>query len=395
MNRLMKPCGLRSDGNLLVAVDSPATLKLLVNLFNRQSLNVRVVSNGPAALALARREPPDLVLLGVNLPRLDGYEVCARLKADLATQAIPVLLVSAPDGEIDKAKVFSAGGADYLTRPFHLEEVEARVWAHLELRRQARRLWEYEGHLQELERAKHGLERLVGQDMRSPLMALKAALALLQPPPLAGQRAGLAALDYAQRAMADLAAMADRVRDLSLWEAGGLPLYRQNLDLVATVAAAVRSLAALAGTRRVELQAPPSLPLAYDPELISRVLVTLLTNAYKLTPQTGKVALAVAGHRDQVRVSISDSGSAIPPEQHQIVFEKFSPMELHQRDVSNGLGLAFCKLAVEAHGGRVGVESQPGHGNTFWFTLPTGKSAERPARKPAPRGHGCQPSSRP
>ena len=368
----LQPQPARSGSGVLIVDDSLAAVKLLVTLFKQDALKVRVATSGALALASARREPPELILLDIGMPDMDGYEVCARLKADPQLQRIPVIFLTGRDGLIDKVKAFNLGAVDYVTKPFHLQEVEARVRTHLTLRRQERELQEHYDQLQELERVRDSLVHLVVHDMRSPLLALGGSLELMQSSSAFDPTTRAEAMAYAHRATAELMSMATQLLDISRLEAGRMPLCKQRHDLVRTLGLAVASLAALAGTRRVELQAPAAFPAVYDQEIVSRVVVNLLTNAYQFTPETGVVGVAVAGEADHVRVSISDTGCGIAAEYHQAIFEKFSQVDLRRKGVGTGLGLAFCKLALEAHGGRIGVESRPGQGSTFWFTLPRG-----------------------
>ena len=122
--------------NLLIVDDSPDNLALLAGMLEGRGFRVRPVVSGERALQAAQSEPPDIVLLDINMPDMDGYEVCRRLKADATLKAVPVIFISALGGVIDKVKAFSVGGVDYIAKPFHLEEVESRVRTHLTLRAQ-------------------------------------------------------------------------------------------------------------------------------------------------------------------------------------------------------------------------------------------------------------------
>jgi sigma-B regulation protein RsbU (phosphoserine phosphatase) len=129
-----------AKGNILIVDDTPANLRLLSQMLAEQGYRVRPVPDGPLALAAARAEPPDLVLLDVRMPEMDGYEVCEHLKAEAQTHDIPIIFISALDATQDKVRAFTAGGVDYITKPFQLEEVLARVETHLALRELQRQL---------------------------------------------------------------------------------------------------------------------------------------------------------------------------------------------------------------------------------------------------------------
>lgn len=122
------------DGNILVVDDNPDNLRLLAGLLNERDYKVRLAPNGARAMATIRKEAPDLILLDVMMPEMDGFEVCRQLKADKETAGIPILFISALHETIDKVKAFCLGGVDYITKPFKSEEVLARVRTHLTLR---------------------------------------------------------------------------------------------------------------------------------------------------------------------------------------------------------------------------------------------------------------------
>jgi len=139
-----KPEGGARPASILVVDDTPANLQLLAGILKARGHKVRPAPGGLLALAAARRDPPDLILLDINMPEMDGYEVCRRLKADDGLKSIPVMFVSALDDRLDKARAFAVGGADYLTKPFQMEELHARVATHLKLRRMLLELKEFE-----------------------------------------------------------------------------------------------------------------------------------------------------------------------------------------------------------------------------------------------------------
>ena len=139
--------------DILLVDDSPANLHLLMDILEGQHYDVRVANSGQRALAAARSSPPDIVMLDITMPDMDGYEVCRELKADDATRDVPIIFVSARDDGMDKVKAFQVGGADYVTKPFQLVEVVARIEHQLELARLQR----------ELERQNADLARAVGE----------------------------------------------------------------------------------------------------------------------------------------------------------------------------------------------------------------------------------------
>lgn len=162
----------RDVPNILMVDDTPANLKLLSGMLKGRGYKVRAAVSGQLALEAAQQEPPDLILLDINMPEMDGYETCRRLKDDAKLKEIPVIFLSALTETMDKVKAFGAGGVDYITKPFQFEEVEARVETHLELRRQKIQLQENFNKLREVEKLRDSLVHMVVHDLRSPLTVI-------------------------------------------------------------------------------------------------------------------------------------------------------------------------------------------------------------------------------
>ncbi len=372
--------------NVLMVDDTPANLELLTVMLRVRGYKVRAAVSGKLALQAARNNPPDLILLDINMPGMNGYEVCAELKADERLKDIPVIFLSALSETMDKVKAFGAGGVDYITKPFQFEEVEARVETQLELRKQKRRLQENYDKLRELEKMRDALVHMIIHDLRSPLTGIQGFLELI------GENAKgslspehIRYIAEALKSAKQMIQITSDVLDTSKMEAGKMKLEPVECGLDGMIKEAVSGLTALLEGREVRFTPPekPSTVLA-DRDIIFRVIQNLLGNAIKFTPKDGGIiGLAVESSGNRVSVSVQDNGPGIAPEYRQKIFEKFAQVELPagRQKYSTGLGLTFCKLAVEAHGGKIGVDSEEGKGSTFWFELPL--SAPRPpAGKP-------------
>ncbi|MEI7730941.1 MAG: hybrid sensor histidine kinase/response regulator [Verrucomicrobiota bacterium] len=357
---------------VLVVDDTLANLQLLAGFLKDRGYRVCLAPSGKLALQAVQTDPPDLILLDINMPEMNGYEVCQRLKADPATADIPVIFISALTEMTDKMHAFAVGGVDYVTKPFQFKEVEARVATHLELRRQKRELQASYARLQELEHLRDSLVHMVVHDLRSPLSVMLMGIRMLGTSPLAQDPDSKDILQTACSCANTLEKMVTQLLDVSRLEAGQMPLAKKECDLAQIAQTALASLGALASGRQVSLSlsATEPVPAVCDPDLIRRVIENLLGNALKFSPATGAVQLAVTREGLNARIAVSDHGRGILPEYHQKIFEKFGQVECREKRLGTGLGLAFCKLAVEAHGGRIGVESTVGQGSTFWFELP-------------------------
>lgn len=352
---------------ILVVDDTPANLQLLVKILEEAGYDVRPVTSGAHALRAVRTNPPDLILLDITMPGMDGYETCQRLKHDPAGSDIPVLFISALTETDDKVKAFAAGGVDYVSKPFQHGEVLARVATHLELRRQKHLLEESLRHERELERLRDKLTHMIAHDMRSPLQAVRLALDLLRDP---GSPPDLGLIQSATNSVETLIEMVTQMLEVSQLEAKALKLKPESIDMAELARDVIESLQPLAATTSTSVETTGETMAVVDQSLIRRVIANLVGNAYKWVPKQGKVLVKVSQVAHLVRVEVIDNGRGIPAEYHQKIFEKFGQVDGDKKRAGYGLGLTFAKMAVEAHQGQIGVISEPGQGSTFWFTLP-------------------------
>ena len=360
--------------SILIVDDNPINLRVLASMLKHSGWRPRPVTSGRLGLQAARNEPPDLVLLDVNMPEMNGYEVCKQLKADTGLASIPVIFVSALGETMDKVRGFAVGGVDYITKPFQLDEVKARVTAHLELRRQRRELQASYDKLHESERLRDSLVHMIVHDLRSPLTAISAYLDLFGQ--AAKEKLGAETQEdvaSAMHATRNMVRMINGILDVSKMEAQMMKLDLRECDLVQVVGQSLDDLESLVGTRRLAFERPtaPARVLA-DQEIVSRIVQNLLANALRFTPADGEIHVGIVAEAAHMRVFVADTGPGIPPDFRESIFDKFvqvggSGLPTNR---STGLGLAFCKMAVEAHGGRIGVDSELGKGSNFWFTLP-------------------------
>jgi signal transduction histidine kinase len=370
-----------SGASILVVDDTPANLQVLVGMLKERGHRVRPVLDGRLALRAAKAEVPDLVLLDINMPDMDGFEVCEQLKADPKTADTPVIFISGNTETVDKVKAFSVGGVDYVTKPFQMAEVEARVATHLELRRKRRELQESYESLRRLETLRDSLVHMVVHDLRSPLAAISASLEVIKWDAEEQHRVELASdVEMALHATRTIIRLVNSVLDVSKMEGAEMRLQFALCDVAAVARESVDELESLVGSRRLVRDWPDEPVMALvDRDVVARILQNLLGNALKFTPATGVITVSVEANDDMVRVAVSDTGPGIPREYRERVFEKFGQVEAASggQKFSTGLGLTFCRLAVEAHHGRIGVDSEIGRGSTFWFVLPR--------KGPAPR----------
>ena len=236
--------------SVLIVDDTIDTLRLLSDLLSEQGYDVRAVTNGRQALQAVERDPPDLILLDVGLPEMDGYEVCRQLRASERSQDVPVIFITALADTADKVRAFEAGGVDYVTKPFQVEEVLARVKAHVALRRAQAGLADSFARLRALEQLRDDMVHLVIHDMRSPLASLLMDLRFLTGSAGALSEDGRAALQSALNAVREMTAMASDVLDVSRLEACSMPIERAVWDLTQMARDVCSALEPLASSAR-------------------------------------------------------------------------------------------------------------------------------------------------
>jgi len=215
---------------------------------------------------------------------------------------------------------------------------------------------------------------MIVHDLRSPLTGLQAYLDLLRVAVAAGSTGEV--LEFARDAHAlaeHLKEMVSQVLDVSRLESGDMPLSRRDTDLVELLPGAVASLGPPpSGIAIVYEAAEQPFVVACDRDVVTRVVANLVGNAFKFAPRRGEVRIGLEASNGVVRVTVTDNGPGVEPEHRKVIFEKFGQAPLGQagKARSSGLGLTFCKLAVEAHGGKIGVDSRNGGGARFWIELP-------------------------
>jgi signal transduction histidine kinase len=362
------------EGSLVLIVDDDArNRELLGEIMTADGYRVVFAADGQEALDhLAEdEEGVDLVLLDVMMPRVDGIEACRRIRADEKTRSIPVIMVTALSSREDRLRGIEVGANDILTKPLEILDVRLRVRNALEQKHLADRVQSDFDRLQELERLRDSLVHMVVHDLRSPLTNLRLCLSLLETSPsVAANEATL--VEDSLAATERITSLVNTVLDMSRLEDTSLPLDRQVQDVDEVVERALESVSFIRWRRKLLVTfAERPLTAFIDPQLMSRVIENLALNAFKATDDDGIIEVAARRAGSEVVVEVSDNGRGIPKDVQSSVFEKFGRGPSGKgRPQSWGLGLAFVRMAVHAHGGEVGFDSEEGMGTRFWFSIP-------------------------
>ncbi len=360
-------------GRILVADDEAFNRIILQDILESQGHHVTLAEDGKQTIEMAFAEPPDVVLLDIMMPKMDGYEVCSQLRKDSRTAHLPILIITALKDRAERLKGIRSGANDFLTKPIDAEEIRLRVKNAVLAKHLYDKMQEALVKLRELETLRDNLTHMIVHDMRSPLMVASGSFEMIahEQERLSSTQKEFVAMG--QNACRELVERVTSLLDVSRMEAGKMPLIRVSCDIRKMAQTAVDSVAVLVRKRKLTLRVTgDSAHADVDRDITHRVFVNVLGNAITFSPEGGTIGIGISSTERAVRVTVTDQGPGIAPELHQRIFDKFGQVVSRKEDrrPSTGLGLTFCKLAVEAHGGQIGVESEVGAGSTFWFTLP-------------------------
>lgn len=357
-----------TTSTLLVVDDLPSARETVAALLRSEPYELLFAASGAEALQIVEHRRPDTILLDVMMPDMNGYELCQRLRARAATRLTPILLITALDSKAHVAQGLEAGADDFLSKPVNGLELRARVRTMLRLNRQY-------GELKALLRTRDEVAAMLVHDMRSPLLGMMTHAEVLRRLPLTAQAAR--SLEAIREQTNRLRRFVDGLLLVAKIEHEAFALTRvavSPFDLARNVVESYRQVAATHGIAIALEGAGDARPVALDAALFERVVDNLISNAVKFSPAESTVSVFVdvtGGDGDAPRLTlrVSDQGSGIAPADRAHLFEKFAIGRRHGHAQQTGLGLAFCRAVVEAHGGTIRIDDAPGGGAILVVTI--------------------------
>ncbi|MEO7368100.1 MAG: ATP-binding protein [Gemmatimonadaceae bacterium] len=389
---------------VLVADDVMANVELLFDQLHTLGYRTVAAYDGPSAVAACFEHNPDLCILDVSMPagdlgvdtRSTGFEVCRRIKRDPRTSRIPVIFVTALNDTGDRVRGIEAGGDDFLTKPHNRLVLGARVRSLLKLKAATDALENSYRKLRELEKVRDDLMKMIVHDLKSPLTSVLATLELLGD----GDFGVLSeeqrrAVGDAEGKSEDLLALIEDILEVARIEEAAVTIVPTPIAPAALLSELVYEW----GHRfqqentRSSMKVDDDTPVFHaDKGLVKRVFSNLIQNAVTHSSKPIDLVLSARQSGDSVLFTVSDDGPGIPPEYHEVIFRKFGQVAgtVTPKVRSSGLGLTFCKLVVDLHGGMIWVKSKEGEGSQFFVQLPIEQkgpnSGEMPASKIRVRG---------
>lgn len=395
-----------NKGNILIVDDTPENLQVLSATLSDRGYKVRGVINGKMAIRAARSGCPDLILLDIKMPEMDGYEVCTQLKEDPKTSEIPVIFISALDEVLDKLTAFQVGGVDYVTKPFHVAEVLARIEHQLTIQRLKKQLLDRNKELQEeiIERkkaeeaaaaaslAKSQFVANMSHELRTPLNAILGFTQVMSRDSVLSHE-NLENLRIINRSGQHLLELINDVLDLSKIEAGIIGLDQRSFDLYQLLDTLEEMFQIKAETKKMQLrfsvQANVPQYIKTDEKKLRVCLINLLANAMKFTQDGGRIWLRVSVESNQqqpaeseihpnytsvepllILFEVEDTGVGIAAAEIDTLFDAFVQTQAGRKAADGtGLGLTITKKYVQIMGGDIWVKSVLGEGSSFKFNI--------------------------
>jgi signal transduction histidine kinase len=359
---------------ILIVDDTPKNIQVLGNILHAKGYNICIAPSGIQALESVKIESPDLILLDIQMPEMNGFDVCEVLKSNPETSDIPIIFLTAV---IEPEKIvhgFELGAVDYITKPFNIAELSARVATQIEIKQSREKLLE-------LNATKDKFFKIIAHDLRNPFLGINGIAGLMEAELIkSNNQNSTQLLEFTQMIRTSSKQSFDLLENLLQWavsQTGDISVSPTNISVQELLSNSISEVRVNAFKKSIiiEKEQVSDDIVCADVSLSSTILRNLLTNAIKFTKANGKIILSTKKIEDFLEISITDTGVGIDPLKLNRIFKidsKFSCLGT-EKEKGTGLGLILCKEFVEKQGGKIWIESELGKGSTFTFTLPLGK----------------------
>ena len=366
-----------SEYTVLVVDDVVSNVLLLKVLLTNEKFKVITAGNGKEALSQAVNARPDLILLDVMMPEMNGFEVAERLKADPETQHIPIIFLTALNTTADIVKGFKVGANDFISKPFNKEELVIRVTHQISLVAAKRIIVAQTEELRKTIMGRDKLYSVIAHDLRSPMGSIKMVLNMLilnLPSETIGEEM-YELLTMANQTTEDVFSLLDNLLKWTKSQIGKLKVVYQELNMVEVVEGVSEIFTMVAGLKNIKIvQDMPVVPVVVraDIDMLKTVIRNLISNAIKFSNEGSEVLVSLTEEDGMAIVSVKDSGCGIDEENQKKLLHTdthFSTFGTNNEEGS-GLGLLLCQDFIVKNGGKLWFTSKKGEGSTFSFSVP-------------------------
>lgn len=368
------PKSRRADhgAKVLVVDDEPLARRSLQAMLERGHYQVATAGSGPEALALFTDWCPELLLLDIQMPGMDGLELCRQIRTLPEGQSVPIIFLTADERPEVHAEAMRVKGDDFLRKPVLAPELTVRIRSLMRLKRLKAEVEAERDSLLDLQRQQEQLITFIVHDLKNPLTGIQLGLDLLEGS--VHEPAAEVQLRRLRETAGYMGRMIGNILDIGRAEQVGMELHPTRFRVAPWLQELLAEVAApgTAKSNRLTCICPEDLELEADAELLRRMLLNLLDNAFKYSPDKRPVTVALSHADAALRLEVRDEGPGIPAASRDFVFEKFARLATGERAMGpgSGLGLAFCRMVAEAHRGRIWVEDNPAGGSLFVAELP-------------------------
>ena len=372
----MKNIAIKPEDYTILAVDDIATnIMLLKAVLSRAKYKIVTASGGFEALEKVAAVNPDLILLDIMMPDLDGYEVLQRLKADPAHEDIPVIFLTALHNPEDIVKGFKFGASDYISKPFNHEELITRVAHHIYLAAAQRTILQQRDELQATVEARDKMYSVIAHDLRSPIGTLKMVFNMLSINLSADQigEDSFEMISMGNNITENTFMLLDNLLKWTKSQTGRMNTVFQEVDISEVVLFASKMSDVMAQVKNIEVEydIPEPITVSCDVDMVKTIMRNLMSNAIKYSQDGGKIVVSVRETPTHAAISVRDNGIGIKEED----IAKLLNPETHyttygtKNEEGSGLGLQLVQDLTLRNGGELTIESKEDEGSTFTFTI--------------------------
>ncbi len=361
-----------SHTSILIVDDEPKNFEVIETFLDSENHILNYASSGVKALQRLDAIQPDLILLDVMMPELDGMEVSRRIKANPQWQSIPIIMVTALTSKQDLAACLEAGADDFISKPINSIELRARVRSMLRIKHHYDQVQSLLFKQQELIQMREDMANMIVHDLQNPVAAILLASELLKNPNITAEKREKK-VDQITNTTQRLRSLINNLLLMAKFESGKMTLNQKAVDIEQICCTTLMDFEAIASQKNIRFICsfpPQSTLINVDSDLFRRVLDNLLSNAVKFSPPETEIILKVEILDSQkVQLQVIDVGLGVKEELREIIFKKYEVGTLMKNVPQTGLGLAFCKMVIEAHGGKISVENHQPQGSIFTIEL--------------------------